>query len=116
MGIKSEKKRLTSVLGTDSGKLEFTENLFDNFAENRLSEASKESIKNVLAKKYKEFDVLNTEPVRFATHNLHRFAKFITFDKKYQDCVIEIQNNIKQVNIANLFASIRNSDNNRRKK
>jgi len=109
MGIKSEKKRIIGLMGITSGVPEFTENLNDQLHYNKLSEASKKVIKSTLAKKFSEFDILDTEPVKFLYKNLSIFSKNI-FDERYQDCVLEIKNNQKRVNMSNLFTAIRNSD------
>jgi len=117
MGVKSEKKRLTSILGTDSGKLEFTENLFDNFAENKLPEDSKIAIKNVLTKKYEEFEIIaSSKDDQYMRTCLAQFLNNVTYSDLYKRCVQEIKNNPRQINMANLFASIRNSDKNDKKR
>jgi len=113
MGVKSQKKKLTDMLGTNSGNLEFTENLFDN----KLSKASKKVIKNVLAIKHKEAKMIGcSEADRFMRHNLHQFNLNVTDNEKYINCVLEIKNNKKRVKMSNLLTIIRNSKNNRRKK
>ena len=115
MGVKSEKKRIIGLMGVSSGSPEFIENLFDQLHHNKLSEASKKIIKSTLAKKFSEFDILDTEPVKFLYKNLSVFTKNI-FDEKYQDCVLEIQNNQKRVNMSNLLTEVRNSNNKNNKK
>lgn len=115
MGVKTEKKKINRVIGATSGAPEFIENLFDQLNCYKLPEASKRVIKNTLAKKYKEFNILDTEPVKLLYKNLGVFTKNI-FDERYQDCVLEIQNNTKRVNMSNLFITIRNSNKKKRKK
>jgi len=117
MGVKTEKRRLTNVLGEDSGKIEFIDNLFDNFAENKLPEPSKKVIKNVLAQKFKEDRMIGCSNAdRFMRHNLHLFNKNVTDDEKYINCVLEFKDNKERIDMANLLKEIRNSDNNKRKK
>lgn len=116
MGVKSERKKLNGLMGGISGVPEFTENLNDQLHFNKLSEASKKVIKNTLARKFREFDILDTEPVRCLVKNMSQFTKNITSDKKYQDCVLEINNNIKQVKLSNSLTEIRNLNKRNKKK
>lgn len=112
MGTKSEKKKINGLMGVSSGAPEFIKNLFDQIHHNNLSKGSKKIIKDTLAQKYKEFEIIgNSEADRFMRQNLHLFHSNITFDEKYQDCVLEINNNMKRVKMSNSLTEIRNSSN-----
>lgn len=117
MGVKSEKKRLIEVLGEPSNVLEFTENLFNQIQSNKRSKAFKKAIKNTLAEKFKEVQMIGcSEADKNMRKNLHQFYLNITSDEKYQNCVLEIKRNIKQVNFSNLLKEIQNSNKNIKKR
>lgn len=110
MGIKSEKKKLNGLRRESSGASEFIENLFDQLGFYKLPEVSKKAIKGVLAKKYREFEIIgSSEHDRRMRSCLAQFQSNITYSDHYKKCVQEVSNNNSNLKMINLFAEMRNS-------
>ncbi|MFW9970136.1 MAG: hypothetical protein ACFFDF_08045 [Candidatus Odinarchaeota archaeon] len=114
MGIKSEKKKLIELRGEISKAPEFIENLNDH---NQFSKASKKVIKNILEQKKTEFEIIgSSKHDQYMRACLAQFQSNITYSDIYKKCVLEVNDNTKNIKMINQFAEIRDSHNKKKRK